>query len=89
MLSLSLAALVLNCLFGRSGPRDLLRLSAERAHMIEENSRLRDENKRLEAQIIQLRTDPNYLQRMIREELGYSRPDELVYRFRVDAPPRP
>jgi cell division protein FtsB len=77
-----LAALSLNGLFGVEGPRDLLVLSRERTRLLTESDQIRAENTQLTAQISKLRSDPSYLERMIRQQLGYARPDEFVYYFR-------
>jgi len=86
ILAAMLAALSLNCLFGPEGPRDLIGLSHERARLLTENDQLRSENARLTLQIGKLRSDQSYVQRMIRQELGYSRPDEFIYYFRSNNP---
>ncbi len=79
-------ALSLNGLFGPGGPRDLKDLSRERVRLLAENDQLRGENVRLTAQIQKLRSDPAYVQKIIRQELGYARPDEFVYYFRSSGP---
>jgi cell division protein FtsB len=81
-----LAALSLNCLFGPEGPRDLIGLSRERSLLLAENDQLRADNIRLTARISKLRSDPNFVQRMIRQQLGYARPDEFIYYFRSNGP---
>ena len=86
ILAAILAALSLNCLFGPEGPRDLIGLSRERARLLTENDQLRSDNARLTAQIGKLRSDSNYLERMIRQQLGYARPDEFIYYFRANGP---
>jgi cell division protein FtsB len=82
ILAAVLAALSLNGLFGPEGPRDLLGLSRERSRLLTENDQLRAENLRLTVQIGQLRSDSSYLERLIRQQLGYARPDEFIYYFR-------
>ena len=46
--------------------------------------------KQLQAQIDELRNDPNAVERLAREKLGYARPGETVIRFEpaTNAPPR-
>ena len=84
-LSLSLAAivaaLVLGCLYGRPGPRDLLTLREKREELTTLRNQKVAENAELKVRIARLRSDEAYLQRLIRHELGYARPDEFVYRF--------
>lgn len=36
-----------------------------------------------------LRHDPELVERVIREKLGYTRPEEFVFRFENQAPPAP
>jgi len=40
-----------------------------------------DKSKRLKAEIDALRNDPQTVERLTREKLGYARPDEAVVRF--------
>lgn len=41
----------------------------------------RNEFERKEAYLTRLLEDPEFLERVARERLGYSRPDELLFRF--------
>src|SRR5713226_3505946 len=75
-------SLILNVLRGPAGALDLMGLARTRTRLIAENEQLKAANIHLEAQASRLRTDDAYIQRLIREELGYARPDEFVYRFR-------
>jgi len=70
------------------GPRLLLSLSQRRARLTAENNALREQNAQLELQVAKLRSDDAYLQRLIRDEFGYARPNEFVYRFRPTDPAR-
>ncbi|MGH7933241.1 MAG: FtsB family cell division protein [Candidatus Binataceae bacterium] len=76
-----LAALVANCFVGQPGPRDLLVLRRHRAGLETVRDQLLAQNHQLKTRIAKLRSDNAYLQRLIRRELGYARPNELVYRF--------
>jgi cell division protein FtsB len=62
---------------------DIMRLQAQL--QIEETK-----SKQLQAQIDQLRNDPNAVERLAREKLGYAKPDETVIRFvpATNTPPR-
>jgi cell division protein FtsB len=77
-----LAGLVLNCVYGPLGPRDLLALRRDRGKIIAKRDALLAENAQLKTTVAKLRSDKLYVQQMIRRELGYSRADEFVYRFR-------
>lgn len=50
--------------------------------LTEENSRLAEENKKL-------KEDPLYIEQMARENLGLAKKDEVVVKFKDDAPPKP
>ena len=48
-----------------------------RQRLVEAEARLREQEKMLE----RLRTDGDYVEKVIRKRLGYSRPGELIFRF--------
>ena len=76
-----LACLTLDGLRGSNGPCDLLILRYHSHALTKERDRLVLDNAALRVRIIRLKSDDAYLQRLIRQELGYARPDEFVYRF--------
>jgi cell division protein FtsB len=49
----------------------------DRQRLSEAQARLDDEEKVLE----RLRTDPDYVERVIRRKLGYAKPNEYIFRF--------
>jgi len=69
---------------------------------IQQNERMRSDIDRLDAELEQqkknsqqlqtelnaLRNDPQTVERLAREKLGYARPDETVIRFQTNAPAR-
>ncbi|MGA3266729.1 MAG: septum formation initiator family protein [Verrucomicrobiota bacterium] len=73
----------------------LLLIGVRYLPLIQENERMRRENLRLETELQQekrtardlqtqidaLRNDPQTIERLTREKLGYARPDETVIRF--------
>ncbi len=73
--------LVLNCLSSPRGARDLIVLRTDRAALEAQLRRLTRDNAELETIVQRLRSDDRYIERQIRRELGFARPDELVYRF--------
>ncbi len=89
--SLILAAVVvtfgLNCVLGQRGLRDLLILREHRTRLERTRQELRADKQALETEVQNLRSDDLYLQRRIRRELGFARPNELIYRFKSDQPP--
>jgi cell division protein FtsB len=46
-----------------------------------------DISKQLRADIDSLRNDPATVSRLVREKLGYAKPDETVIRFETNHPP--
>ncbi len=81
-----LLALLGNGLMGPKDPRDLLLLRHRRGELEARRATLKIRNAELEATVRNLRSNDRYIERMIRRELGYARPDELVYKFTTDAP---
>ena len=47
--------------------------------------KLKEKNKELTAEIRRLKGDPQYLESVIRKELGLVRDNEVVYRLRKDS----
>lgn len=76
-----LLALVFTGLMSPKGPRDLLVLRHRRAELEAKRARLAAHQQDLETLVQSLRSDDRYLEHLIRRELGYARPDELVYKF--------
>ena len=75
------AGFVLDGFFGSSGPRDLLVLRQRSITLANERDALVTDNTSLQNRIVRLRSDDAYLQQLIRQELGYARPGEFVFRF--------
>lgn len=76
-----LGALALSCFYGPLGPRDLLVLRQHRVQLVAVRDRMLADNADLADRVARLHSDDAYLQRLIRQELGYARRDEFVYRF--------
>jgi len=85
ILAIVILALGLNCLIAPRGLRDLLVLRHHRVHSERARGELRADQAALEVEVRKLRSDDRYLQSLIRRELGFARPDELVYRFKSDS----
>jgi cell division protein FtsB len=79
LLFAGLAALVV--LFFVDTRQEYLRLRTmnleNRRHLAEAEARLREQETILQ----RLRTDPAYVEKVIRARLGYAKPDELIFRF--------
>jgi cell division protein DivIC len=54
--------------------------ASNRRRLAEAQERLRSQEKVLQ----RLRTDPEYVDRVIRMKLGYAKPDEYIFRFEDD-----
>ena len=61
--------------------RELAALRRDRIQLQTQRDRLVADNAQREATIIQLRSNDNYVRRMIHQELGYISTDELIYHF--------
>ncbi|MBV8454088.1 MAG: septum formation initiator family protein [Deltaproteobacteria bacterium] len=76
-----LGGLAINGLWGSSGSQDLLVLRHHSRMLTRERDRLAQDNTVFQERIARLNSDDTYLQQLIRQELGYVRSGELVYRF--------
>jgi cell division protein DivIC len=56
-----------------------------KARLAEAELRLKEQEKILE----RLRTDPSYVEMVIRRRLGYAKPDEYIFRFENNRPVPP
>jgi cell division protein FtsB len=81
ILAVVMAALAFDCVAGPMGVRDLIALRQHQTHLEAARDELRAKNDGLAKRLGHLKSDDRYLERLIRRELGYARPDELVYRF--------
>ena len=81
ILLIVLGVIGLDCLIKPSGLWDLTVLRRDRVQLEETRDRLQIENDRRKETITRLGSDDAYLQRLIHQELGYVRRDELIYRF--------
>jgi cell division protein FtsB len=81
MLAVVLAGLLVNGFWGSSGAQDLLILRHHSGVLMVKRDKLILDNAAFRKRIAQLKSDDTYLQRLIRLELGYVRPGEIVYRF--------
>jgi cell division protein FtsB len=81
MLAVVLAGLLANGFWGSLGAQDLLILRHHSDVLMVKRDKLILDNAAIQGRIAQLKSDDIYLQRLIRLELGYVRPGEIVYRF--------
>ena len=75
------SASVLHTIFSRDGVLQWLRLRGEVTRLSAENDALKAENERLRSEADRLMHDRQYIDRAVREQLGYTRNDELIFRF--------
>lgn len=68
-------------LFGEGGVSRHERLGAELRQVNTLNAQLAADNRRLAAEVKALNTDPRYVEHVIREELGWVAPDDVVLIF--------
>jgi cell division protein FtsB len=85
ILLIVLGLIGLDCLIKPAGVWDLMVLRRDRVQLKQVCDRLQIENAQRRETITRLSSDDAYLQRLIHRELGYVRPDELIYRFPASA----
>jgi len=81
MLTVILGGITFNLLRGALGLRDLLLLRHHAQALTAQQERLMNENAALRQRIARLKADDLFLERLIRQQLGFVRPGDLVYRF--------
>ncbi len=87
LLLLAIAAVAYSAVAGHDGVTHLLALRAERQRLGEEAVALLQQNTSLRDQVKRLKADDRFLESIARRELGLVRPNEVVYRFRRPAKP--
>lgn len=75
-----LGLLAVFAIFGSRGWRHLQRLQLKQERMEALAVRLEQQNARLREHLRRVETDDGYLERMVRERLGWVRSGEMVYR---------
>lgn len=70
----------MSAVFGSGGVVQLRRLQAQQAGAEATAFSLADRNARLRQHLQRLETDDAYLEKVVRERLGWIKPGELVYR---------
>jgi cell division protein FtsB len=67
--------------FGNNGLVDNYILNEKSAILKDDNSRIIAENQALRTEILLLRGDPKYIEKIARDDLGMVRKGDIVYRF--------
>jgi cell division protein FtsB len=81
ILGLILVLFALSLFAGPLGPRDLLSLRRHHKALEARREELLARNAALRTNVQKLTSDSRYLERLIRRELGYTRPNELIYKY--------
>jgi cell division protein FtsB len=81
ILGAMLVLLCVNAVRGPHGPADLIALRRHQSGLEAQRARLLAENARLRTEVQKLRSDNHFIEHLIRRQLGWTRPDELVYKF--------
>jgi cell division protein FtsB len=78
-------------LFSEMGVVGTLKLHRTHKQVLEENARLRDENRKLHEEVERLRTNPSYIEEIARKELGLigEKENVIVLDRKKDAPALP
>jgi len=73
--------LPLYSVFGERGLLHLQRLRNEKKALDEKILYLQEENQKMRDRTYRIQHDERYLEKIVREELGWVKPGEIVYRF--------
>lgn len=80
-----LALLLLQDVFGNHGVLAMRRSQQEAREVQKQINQMNEENRQLEAKVKALKTDPQAIERIAREEMGLARPGEYIFKI----PPKP
>jgi cell division protein FtsB len=80
-LALGLALLLLQDVFGNHGVLAMRRSQQEAREVQRQINQINEENRQLEERVKALKTDPQAIERIAREEMGLARPGEYIFRL--------
>lgn len=80
-LGAALALLLLQDVFGTHGLIAMRRSRQEAARVQKEIDRLSEENRKMEERVKELKSDPEAIERIAREEMGLARPGEYIFKL--------
>jgi cell division protein FtsB len=80
-----LALLLMQDVFGNHGVLAMRRSQQEAREVQRQINQMNEENRRLEERVKALKTDPQAIERIAREEMGLARPGEYIFKI----PPKP
>jgi cell division protein FtsB len=81
ILCLALFALLVHDVFGPHGFIAMRRTQLEIEQIRQQIGKVNDENKSLAEQVNSLKTDPQAIERIAREEMGLARPGEMIFKL--------
>ena len=76
-----LTLLLLQDVFGTHGVLAMRRAQREAASVQREIDRINEENRQLQKNVQSLKTDPEAIERIAREEMGLARPGEYIFKI--------
>jgi len=79
-LAAALVLLLLQDVFGTHGLLAMRRAQQEGASVRKETDQLNRENRRLQDSVTSLKSDPQAIERIAREEMGLARPGEYIFK---------
>jgi cell division protein FtsB len=79
-LAAALAVLLLQDVFGTHGVLAMRRAQKEAATVKKEIDLINEENRQLQDRVKALKTDPQAIERIAREEMGLARPGEYIFK---------
>jgi cell division protein FtsB len=91
-LAAGLALLLLQDVFGTHGVLAMRRSQNEASEVRKEIDQINEENRQLEERVKALKTDPEAIEHIAREEMGLARPGEYIFKIAPksrDASPSP
>jgi len=77
----ALALLLLQDVFGNHGVLAMRRSQQEAREVQRQIDQMNEENRQLEAKVKALKTDPQAIERIAREEMGLARPGEYIFKI--------
>jgi cell division protein FtsB len=81
ILGIALFALLIHDIFGPHGFIAMRRTQKEIDQIREQIVKMNDENKSLTDQVTSLKSDPQSIERIAREEMGLARPGEMIFKI--------
>ncbi len=69
--------------------REFSAFKAREAKLQDQLTEVQQQNQAREEYLNRLLSDPEFFERVVRQRLGYSKPDELVFRFEAEKNPPP